>query len=230
MMPSGPDGIMDTATHEAIKQFQRDRKLVIVHPGSVGQKTVAALNAVQLPAGANATTALPLAGNLPLPWLEEARRFLGLRESKGAGTNPTILKWLIGLGLPFRDDETAWCGTFVGWCVQASLPSEPRLANPAGSINWLKWGVKLDRAAVGCVGVFWRGKPDGWQGHVGFIVAETADAYQVLGGNQSDSVSLTWIAKSRLRPDGLRWPSSWTLPIVGVAQGVRTGSLSQNEA
>lgn len=34
-------------------------------------------------------------------------------------------------------------------------------------------------------------------GHVGFYVAEDKDYYHVLGGNQSDSVNITRIAKYR---------------------------------
>jgi len=66
-------------------------------------------------------------------------------------------------------------------------------------------------------------------GHVGFYVAEDATAYHVLGGNQSDSVSITRIAKSRLyscqRAAYNITPSSVKKYFMDA-----TGKLSANEA
>lgn len=44
-------------------------------------------------------------------------------------------------------------------------------------------------------------------GHVGFAVGQDKDYYHVLGGNQSDQVNITKIAKSRCV--GIRWPSDY---------------------
>jgi len=79
--------------------------------------------------------------------------------------------------------------------------------------------VCLDRAGL----VFWRGTKSGWQGHVGFYAGEDATHYHVLGGNQSDSISITRIRKTRLRDGGIRWPSVFPLPTGGrvVSDGSR---------
>ena len=58
--------------------------------------------------------------------------------------------------------------------------------------------------------VFWRGKRDGWKGHVGFYAGEDADAFHVLGGNQGNAVSIVRIGRDRLL--GARWPS--TAPVL----------------
>lgn len=58
----------------------------------------------------------------------------------------------------------------------------------------------------GAVMVFWRGSPSGTKGHVGFYWAEDDSAFHILGGNQSNSVSVTRIAKNRLI--SARWPDA----------------------
>jgi hypothetical protein len=56
---------------------------------------------------------------------------------------------------------------------------------------------------VGAVLVFERGSG----GHVGFAVGQDDTHFYVLGGNQSDAVTIARIAKSRLI--GARWPATW---------------------
>jgi len=91
-------------------------------------------------------------------------------------------------------------------------------------LAWANWGQKSN-IAPGAVLVF---KRQGG-GHVGFYVGEDSSAYHVLGGNQSDSVSIARIAKDRLV--AVRWPKESHPP----ADGQRVikssfSSLSRNEA
>jgi hypothetical protein len=46
--------------------------------------------------------------------------------------------------------------------------------------------------------VFWRGAREGWQGHVGFYVGRGAGQVLVLGGNQSNAVTVASFTESRL--------------------------------
>ena len=62
-------------------------------------------------------------------------------------------------------------------------------------------GINDPRLAA--VMVFWRESLASGKGHVGFYAGEDDSAYQVLGGNQSDKVCLTWVAKNRLRTRNL---------------------------
>lgn len=139
-------------------------------------------------------------------WLDRARSYLGMREIPGAAHNPVIIRWWERIKAPFRDDETPWCGAFVGGVLaEEGLPIVP---GPAGARNWLKLGVPLDRPAVGCVVVFWRGKPSGWSGHVGFVVGrDRFGNLMVLGGNQGDAVTIKPFSRDRVL--GYRWPSVW---------------------
>lgn len=216
--PGPLDGAWGRRTIAAVREFQAERALWVKWPGTVGPQTLAKLFA----GAGEAEDKLA-----PLPWHEEARRLMGVREKPGAASNPIIMDWADDLDLHYSGDDVAWCGLMVAHCIGATLPEEPLPTNPLGARNWLKWGREVE-PTVGAVLVFCRGKRDGWQGHVGFYAAERKDAYKVLGGNQSDSVSEAWIAKDRLL--GARWPISWPLPAGERVEGGGEGELSQNEA
>ena len=47
-------------------------------------------------------------------------------------------------------------------------------------------------------------------GHVGFYVSEDKEAYNILGGNQSDKVSVARVGKDRFLE--ARWPKEVPLP------------------
>ena len=125
--------------------------------------------------------------------IAEAARYLGIKEIKGNLNNTTIMTWAkeVGVDNVYKNDEIAWCGLFVAKVV-LKAGFEP-VKNPLWALNWSKFGTKQETAMLGDVLVF---KRDGG-GHVGFYVAEDKDCYHVLGGNQSDSVSVTRILKSR---------------------------------
>ena len=102
--------------------------------------------------------------------------------------------------------------------------------NPLGARNWLAFGRPQTRPALGDVLVFWRGAASGFNGHVGLYVGEDAEAYHVLGGNQSDRVVIKRIAKNRLLgarrcPWRINQPAA-VRPVVLAANG----ALSTNEA
>ncbi len=139
-------------------------------------------------------------------WLMLARAYIGVREIKGPRHEPQILKWWTAIRAPFRDDETPWCGAFVGGVLEeARLPI---VAGGAAARNWLKLPITLNKAAVGAVVVFWRGSRDGASGHVGFVVGKDRNGnLMVLGGNQGDAVNIKPFARNRVL--GYRWPSVW---------------------
>lgn len=161
-------------------------------------------------------------------WIRIARAYIGQREIKGKNHNPLIVKWWKDIKAVFRDDETSWCGAFVGGVLrEAGLPI---VENGAAARSWLKLKVKLDKPAVGCVVVFWRGNVNGWSGHVGFVVGRDRHGnLMVLGGNQSDAVNIKPFPLHRVL--GYRWPSvapdpaRYNLPILAS-----DGKVSVNES
>lgn len=127
-----------------------------------------------------------------------AHAHLGVKEWAGAKHNPEILDFWRGAGLTeITDDETPWCAAFVGAVLgEVGL----RGTGKPNARSYLQWGesVDLKDAEVGDVVVFWRGKPDGWQGHVAFYAGRVGNKIKVLGGNQGNSVSVADYDGSRL--------------------------------
>lgn len=132
--------------------------------------------------------------NDEFPWFIKAMEELGVSEVNGPGDNPRIVEYLqsTSLGAPLNmNDETAWCSAFANWCVEKSGYEG---TDSAWARDWLNWGVEIDEPEKGCVVVFTRGNG----GHVGFFVDEDDENIFLLGGNQSDSVSIAPYPKSRL--------------------------------
>tara|TARA_R110000868_G_scaffold34552_10_gene124785 strand:+ start:1278 stop:1700 length:423 start_codon:yes stop_codon:yes gene_type:complete len=129
------------------------------------------------------------------------------------------------LGTKVADDETPWCGTFMAQVMTQVGLAAPPIAVRASS--WGEWGRQLLAPRLGCVLVF---KRNGG-GHVGLYLGETKTAYRVLGGNQGNMVSETWIAKNRLAPGGMRWPFGVELPPAKPVNLAADGTaISRNEA
>lgn len=162
--------------------------------------------------------------SVPPPWYALALDQRGLHEVRD---NSELRAWLRSDGATLGDPaKLPWCGDLVETAISIALPDEPIPANPYGARQWLKFGRECPvMFAATCI--FWRGSPNGWQGHVGFVAGEDGDAIHVLGGNQSNSVSITRIARSRLL--GCRWPL--TYPMTGERVTLNAdGALSLNEA
>jgi uncharacterized protein (TIGR02594 family) len=157
--------------------------------------------------------------------LLEMLKLYGTVEKPGAGDNPQIIAWAneIGVGKTYVHDSTPWCGLATGVAAQRAGKSIPK--TPLWALSWAEFGVKVPRPMLGDVLVF---KREGG-GHVTVYVGEDDTAYHCLGGNQSDQVNITRIAKNRLyaarRP--LMTVAPTNIRVVRLSSG---GRLSQNEA
>ena len=173
---------------------------------------------------------MPITTTAPY-WYATARGYLGTTEIPGPTSHPSILQWARNLGGWvadfFRDDATPWCALFLNHVLQkAGLP----LSGPAGSPALLRaksfeaYGTPLSDPCLGAILVFTR---EGG-GHVALYVGETLKAYRCLGGNQGDSVSESWLSKSRCT--AIRWPDPSVAP--GPRRWLRPDAhpLSTNEA
>ena len=94
--------------------------------------------------------------------------------------------------------------------MRMGLPDEPLLGalgtNPYWARNWLLFGQET-KPITGAVLVFERGSG----GDVGFAVGQDKTHFFVLGGNQSDAVTVARVAKSRLL--GAHWPLTYPPPM-----------------
>lgn len=158
--------------------------------------------------------------------------YFGTQEVVGRGSNRTILMWrdqLNAAGVKidgYSDDDIPWCGLFAAWVTYQRVTNTAEVVkDPLWALNWAKYGKAVKEAGLGDVLVFKR--PSG--GHVGFYVGEDTRCYHVLGGNQSNAVTITRIEKKRCvairRPLYVR-PS----PNVKKFLLSATGSVSSNEA
>lgn len=177
-----------------------------------------------------------------LPWIDRARQYLGLQEdTRRLHHNEQLLDMLESMGsfngearAWWDDDETPWCGLFVGYALGLSQRYVVK--------EWYRasaWGdslmTSLPRPAYGCIVTFTRNGG----GHVGFVVGRDQQGnLMVLGGNQGNAVSIAPFAESRAT--GYYWPSRvgdgvftpsrphrnrYNLPVL-----TSDGQLSENEA
>ena len=135
------------------------------------------------------------------PWYEIAKkqRLKHPVEKPGKRANSLIEGYLGSTNLSKKlaeSDETFWCSAFVNWCVEQSGFDG---TNSAAARSWVKWGHPLARPAPGGIVVLWRGSKKGVQGHVGFYVKSlNAKHFQMLGGNQGNTISLESFSKDRI--------------------------------
>ncbi len=134
-------------------------------------------------------------------WLAEAWRELGQSEISGSRHNPRITAFFKELGHEkYARDEVAWCAAFVGACLERSGHKSTRSLMAR---SYVSLGQPLESGRFGAIAVLKRGNNPAF-GHVGFLVGWTKDKIWLLGGNQSDAVSVTSFPRSRLV--ALRWP------------------------
>lgn len=162
--------------------------------------------------------------NLDPSWLTKAKSYIGLKEIPGPVHNSKITSWLRDLKAWWSDDETPWCGTFIAHCLQAV--GQPIPKNWYRAKDWANYGAQLRvyKLSPGAILVF--GREGG--GHVGFYVGESQNHFFVLGGNQSNGVNVSRIAKSRLIAS--RWPKDQPVILGPVRMSPDGVPETRNEA
>lgn len=176
---------------------------------------------------------------------------LGTNELAGVKSNPVIISWrdelrkagIAGLD-DYSDDSVPWCGLFAA-IVTLRAGKRP-IDKPLWAMNWANYGTPIASntgtvatprlafksglvASLGDVLVFQRKTATGFAGHVGRYIAEDASAYHVIGGNQSDSVTIARVEKKRciaVRRDPMTTPPGSLKPY----QVAAVGQLSTREA
>ena len=135
------------------------------------------------------------------PWLQTAKRELGVKERPGHEHHPRIIQYFRATRYHAKADEVPWCAAFVCWCLETSGCYSTKSARAA---DFAKWGDPCD-FAPGAIVVFGKSDPDaGGSGHVAFCVGVEGDCVLVLGGNQNNAVT---VAKRPLaRVVAVRWP------------------------
>lgn len=224
------DSVPGRAMIAGLKEFQKSAGLRVT--GMADQLTVDLLRTEPKRPGSAMTVYVggPIAPPAEPIWMREARRYMGLTEIPGPKSDPTILSWAKRLGgwiaSYYTDDDTPWCGLFIGNLIATTLPNEPLPSNPLSALAWGKFGRALSKPSLGAIMTFRR--PGG--GHVGIYVGEDATHYHVLGGNQGNKVSITRVEKNRL--DAIRWASTGVEAPAGklILLSPSGAPVSRNEA
>lgn len=166
------------------------------------------------------TSPLPVTAAIDL-----AKSHLGEREIPGARHNPFIVGCFEEIGTKVRDDETSWCAAFTGAMLKRS--GMAYVEGDAGLLarNYLKYGHAIDEPEEGCLVVFWRVRPDGWQGHVAFVESWTATTVTIIGGNQSDAVTRMTVPRtgSNSQVLGYRRPVPAVRPVTEIVRDESVG-------
>lgn len=189
---------------------------------------------------------------LPPALVVQALKELGTLEKKGTPNNPKIVGWADEVASVtktpyskwaadwYNADSIAWCGLFAAVIACRAANGKTDRLPPKSYLSALAWadfgepvqwkgreGLRLENIWVGDILVFVR---EGG-GHVGICVGVSKDGKTVfvLGGNQSDAVTITELKVERLY--AVRRPPYNVIP--AGARHVRissTGIVSNNEA
>ena len=130
------------------------------------------------------------------PWMDvaEAERLSGVHEIKGQSHNPRIQEYLASVNLAGYPDETQWCAAFVNWCIKTA--GYTPFAN-AWADAWRNYGSPLKTPRIGAIASM--------PNHVGFFVYMKNNVPYLLGGNQSNTISIAKAPKP-LSAIHFRWP------------------------
>lgn len=154
------------------------------------------------PLGPVTAKVLPMPGTTiqptATPWMDIAKAEIGVREISGESDNPRIVAYHQAATLKAKDDETAWCSSFVCWVLDKAGYDH---TNNAWARSYLDYGIKLDKPKYGCIVVYRRGAD---MGHVHFYDHEKDGVIYGIGGNQDNMVNLKGYGKGDVL--GYRWP------------------------
>jgi uncharacterized protein (TIGR02594 family) len=137
-------------------------------------------------------------------WMLVAEKEIGVREKPGDEDSPRVMEYQRATRLDEQalGDETAWCAAFISWCLEQSGAKNPRFAMAKNYLLYAN-AVKPEDAQFGDILVFRRGKNSN-HAHVCFLVMDLGNEYEVLGGNQLNSVRYSHEHKGDLL--GIRRP------------------------
>ncbi len=160
-------------------------------------------------------------------WLTHARQHIGLREIPGPKHHPVILAmWRAIRRGGIRDDETAWCAAFVGWCLESTGFVSSRFESAR---SYLTWGVPLEGPVVGAVCVLGRKGAHAGAGHVFIVTGRAPDGRIVgIGGNQGNAVREDPFDLDRVQ--GYRYPAGVAVPVSRPLPIIVAGRSSVSEA
>lgn len=81
-----------------------------------------------------------------------------------------------------KEKEAAWCAGFVSYILEKADIKTFKYTMIARHF-WNRKDLRVTDPRPGDIICFWRGSPNGWQGHVGIIEKVNKDLIQTIEGN-----------------------------------------------
>lgn len=214
--PVGINGDWGRVSISALKAFQHKMGLPVT--GVADRASVDALK-VDPDAPAASQNTPPPAETMP-PWMAEMHRRMGLHEVQHKASLTEFLKIGRFLGDPA---SLPWCGDAVESCLAKVLPAEPLPSNPFWAQGWASFGIDVKSPLVGSIGVIrWSAK----SGHVGFVAGVEGSKVVLLGGNQSNAITLASFPRDKFI--AFRWPKTYPIKAYPALRGKATSISSES--
>lgn len=131
-------------------------------------------------------------------WMMEYSK--NIKEVAGNLHSPRILKYHSFTSLKATSDEVPWCSAAMCACMEElEIPS----TKSAAAISWADWGAPIKDFTFGAIAVF---KREGHKtsAHVAIALKENQDSIMIIGGNQSNAITIQAMPKNKLIC--YRWP------------------------
>lgn len=213
--PVGVNGDWGRVSINALKAFQDKMGLPVT--GVADRASVDALK-VDPDAPEVSQSVQPPAETMP-PWMAEMHRRMGLHEVQHKARLIDFLK----IGRSLGDPATLpWCGDAVESCIAKVLPGEPLPTNPFWAQGWASFGIDVKAPLVGSIGVIrWSAS----SGHVGFVAGVDGGKVVLLGGNQSNAITLASFPRDKFM--AFRWPKTFPVNAYPALRGRATAISSE---
>jgi uncharacterized protein (TIGR02594 family) len=126
--------------------------------------------------------------------------YYGVSEVAGSQSNDKILK-IIQWAMPWVKDDSkaAWCAIFLSYVINETQILGTQLWEPIKlARRFDQVGIEVDKPMMGDIVIFWRGKKNGWKGHVGIFIRQEGDLIYTLGGNQNNQINIRGYSANRV--------------------------------
>ena len=145
------------------------------------------------------------------PWFHSALVELGTRES-GDNAGPAVQRYIDLAKCGQLGDP--WCAIFVNAMLESNGIAGTLSPSSQSFLRNENFSSLGGMPSLGCIVVFWRGRPNSGLGHVGFYRGETANSIYTLGGNEGDMVQIEPFPKksATFGYEGFFWPEKIALP------------------
>lgn len=214
-LPVAVDGDWGRSSIEALKTFQKRQRLPVT--GVADRASVSALRVD--PDAPEPSQAVPAPAETMPPWMAEMHRRMGLHEITHKAKLIEFLKIGKFLGDP---SKLPWCGDMVESCIAKVLPAEVLPANPFWAQAWTTFGINAQSPLVGSIGVIrWSAS----SGHVGFVAGVEGSKIVLLGGNQSNAITLASFPREKFI--AFRWPKTFPVKAYPALRGKATAISSE---